>query len=139
MLVHQYKLFKIDPTESIISKFTRFTDIINKLKRLEKVYTNSELVRKILRSLSRTWEAKVTAIEEVKDLNKRLLEEVIGQLMTHELAMGQYIEEESRKKKIIILKSTAAEEVEGQSTKDDDDEDMALMIKKFKKFMGRRR
>ena len=29
MLVHQYKLFKMDPTESITSMFTRFTDIIN--------------------------------------------------------------------------------------------------------------
>ena len=29
MFVHRYKLFKMDPTESITSMFTRFTDIIN--------------------------------------------------------------------------------------------------------------
>ena len=90
MLVHQYELFKIDPIESITSMFTRFTDIINGLKSLDKVYDNSELVRKILRSLPRTWEVKVKAIQEAKDLNKLLLEELIGSLMTHELAMGQH-------------------------------------------------
>ena len=65
-----------------------FTNIINGLKSLEKVYTNSELVRKILRSLPRMWEAKVIDIQEVKDLNKLPLEELIGSLMTHELVMG---------------------------------------------------
>ena len=61
MLVHKYELFKIEHDESITAMFTRFTDI-NGLKSLGKSYTNSELVRKILRSLPRTWEAKVTAI-----------------------------------------------------------------------------
>ena len=51
MLVYQYELFKMDPTESITSTFNRFIDIINRLKSLEKVYTNSELVKKFLRSL----------------------------------------------------------------------------------------
>ena len=46
MLVHQYELFKIDYVEFITSMYIRFTDIINGLKSLGKVYTNSELVRK---------------------------------------------------------------------------------------------
>ena len=54
MLVHKYELFKMEHDESITAMFTRFTDIINGLKSLGKSYTNSELVRKILRSLSRT-------------------------------------------------------------------------------------
>ena len=48
--------------------YTRFTDIVNKIKNLGKTYTDSELCRKILRSLPRSWEAKVTAIQEAKDL-----------------------------------------------------------------------
>ena len=54
MLVHQYELLKMNPAESITSIFTRFTNIINGLKSLGKVYANSELVRKIFRSLPRT-------------------------------------------------------------------------------------
>ena len=75
LLVHNYELFKMEPAESITQMFTRFTDIINGLKSLGKDYTNNKLVRKILRSLPRTWKAKVTAIQEAKDLNTLPLEE----------------------------------------------------------------
>ena len=51
ILVYRYELFKIEPNESITNMFTKFIDIINDLKNLEKSYTNNELVRKILRSL----------------------------------------------------------------------------------------
>ena len=67
--------------------FTHFTDIINSLKSLKKYYSNSDLIRKILRSLPRSWEAKVTTIQEVNDLNILPLEELLGSLMTHELTM----------------------------------------------------
>ena len=61
-LVHKYELFKMEHDESITEMFTHFTDIINGLKNLGKSYSSSNLVRKILRSLSKTWGAKVTAI-----------------------------------------------------------------------------
>ncbi|XP_038989467.1 uncharacterized protein LOC120113034, partial [Phoenix dactylifera] len=60
ILVHKYELFKMKPNETITCMFTRFTDIINGLKSLGKSYTNPELVSKILRSLPKAWEAKVT-------------------------------------------------------------------------------
>ncbi|GAV90306.1 zf-CCHC domain-containing protein/UBN2 domain-containing protein, partial [Cephalotus follicularis] len=60
-------------------------DIINALKGLGKVYTNHELVSKILRCLPKSWEPKVTAIEEAKDLSTLPLEDLWGSLMTHEI------------------------------------------------------
>ncbi|XP_057496707.1 uncharacterized protein LOC130781518, partial [Actinidia eriantha] len=83
MLVHKYELFKMESSETISEMFTRFTDIINGLKSLGKVYTNVEMVRKILRCLPRSWGPKVTAIEEAKDLTKMGLDELLGSLMTH--------------------------------------------------------
>ncbi|XP_038882257.1 uncharacterized protein LOC120073484 [Benincasa hispida] len=68
MLVHNYELFKMDANETISEMFTRFTNIVNALKGLGKSYTTSENVRKILRSLPKSWEAKVTMIQEAKDL-----------------------------------------------------------------------
>ena len=53
MLIHSYELFKMNFDESISSMFTRFTEIVNSLKSLGKIYTNSELVRKILRCLQK--------------------------------------------------------------------------------------
>ena len=57
---------------------TRFTSIINELNALSRTYANSDLVRKLLMSLPKPWEAKVTAIQEAKDLSKLPLEELIG-------------------------------------------------------------
>ena len=85
ILVHNYELFKIKSDESIIEMFKRFTDIINSLKYLEKVYLNNEQVRNILRSLPKTWEANVTAIQEAKNLNTLSLEELLDCFMTYEL------------------------------------------------------
>ena len=44
LLVHNYELFKMEPTETISEMFTRFTNIINGMKNLGKTYTNNELV-----------------------------------------------------------------------------------------------
>lgn len=79
----------MEPNESIIDIFTRFTYTINGLKRLVKSYTNSDLVQaqKILRSLLRAWKAKFTTIQEAKNLNSLPLKELLSSLMTHELTM----------------------------------------------------
>ena len=100
MLVHQYELFEMDPTESITSTYTRFTDIIIGLKILGKVYTNSKLMRKILRSLPKLWKDKVTAIQDSKDLNKLPLEEIVGSPMMHELVMGWHSKEDRKKRRM---------------------------------------
>jgi len=65
MFIHQYKLFKMQPGETIKEMFTQFTDITNNLKSLGKTYTNEEMVRKILHCLPKNkWGPKVTAIKE---------------------------------------------------------------------------
>ena len=53
MLVHQYEMFKMLEHESIDKMTTRFMHSINQLKTLGKRYSNAEMVRKILRSLSK--------------------------------------------------------------------------------------
>ncbi|GAV74122.1 zf-CCHC domain-containing protein/DUF4219 domain-containing protein/UBN2 domain-containing protein, partial [Cephalotus follicularis] len=49
MLVHEYEMFTMNENENIKSMFSRFTNIINALQALDKTYSNSEMVRKILR------------------------------------------------------------------------------------------
>ena len=142
MLVHNYELFKIKSEESITQMFTHFTDIINSLKILGKYYSNSDLMRKVLRSLPRSWKVKVTAIQEAKDLNTLPLEELLGSLMTHELIMKQYFEEKIRRKETIALKSTAQDEEDSEKSENsEEDEDLALITKKFRWFIrkGRQR
>jgi len=52
-------------------------------------YTNADIVSKIIKSLLKIWKANVTTIEEAKNLTKLSLEELIGSLMTHEIAMKE--------------------------------------------------
>ncbi|GAV76832.1 LOW QUALITY PROTEIN: zf-CCHC domain-containing protein/DUF4219 domain-containing protein/UBN2 domain-containing protein, partial [Cephalotus follicularis] len=49
MLVHEYEMFNMNENEDIKSIFTRFTNITNALQSLDEIYSNSEMVRKILR------------------------------------------------------------------------------------------
>ncbi|GAV79545.1 UBN2 domain-containing protein, partial [Cephalotus follicularis] len=82
-----YNLWDLIENDDIKSMFSRFTNIINALQALDKIYSNSEMVRKILRCLPRSWMPKVTAIEEAKNPNVLALEDLLGSLMTHELSM----------------------------------------------------
>ncbi|GAV57403.1 zf-CCHC domain-containing protein/DUF4219 domain-containing protein/UBN2 domain-containing protein, partial [Cephalotus follicularis] len=135
MLVHDYEMFTMNENEDIKSMFSRFTNIINALQVLDKTYSNSEMVRKILRCLPKSWMPKVTTIEEVKNLNILPLEDLLGSLMTHELSMQKKDddeEKEKKKKNIVALKSSLIEDSED----DDDNEELALITQKFKKFLA---
>jgi hypothetical protein len=69
MLVHQYELFKMLQNEYITSMITRMTTITNSLDVLGSTYTNTDIVSKTFRSLSKTWERKVATIWEANDNN----------------------------------------------------------------------
>ena len=91
-LMHDFEFFRMKPSETIVDMYTRFTDIVNSLQALGKCFSNFELVSKVLRSLSKAWESKVTAIQETKDLNIFPLEELIGSLMTYEMVRNAHDE-----------------------------------------------
>ena len=92
--------------ENIDKMTTRFMHIINYLKALGRRYTNVEMMRKILRSLSKAWHPKVIAIQEAKDLNVLGLDAFIRSLKTHEIELNKTSDETNRKGKFIVLKST---------------------------------
>jgi len=86
------------------------------------------LVRKILRFLLRTREAKITAIQEAKDLKTLSLDELIGNLQTYELRRNSQQQEETKKECGIAL------QIIEEDSSELDEEDMAMITRKFKKF-----
>ena len=73
-------------------------------------------------------------------MNTLPLEELLGSLMTHELTMKQHTEKEIRRKWIIALKSTAQKEEDTEKLDNsEEDEDLALITKKFRCFIRRKR
>lgn len=128
-------MFKMNDDESIASMYTRFTNIINSLTALGKVYSSLEIVRKILNSLPKRWESKVTAILEARDLKKLEVNELIGSLTTHEYTLKRG-EEESKQKKSMALKAIPHEsESDEDEENDNTDEEIAMITRKFRKFL----
>ncbi|KAF1891482.1 hypothetical protein Lal_00012370 [Lupinus albus] len=68
-LSQEYEMFRVRPGEKILDLQKRFTHLIA----LGKLLSNSDLKLKVLRSLTRTWQPKVTAISEKKSLSKMSL------------------------------------------------------------------
>ncbi|GJS92136.1 hypothetical protein Tco_0774772 [Tanacetum coccineum] len=71
--------------ESIDSAFARFNTIITSLKALDEGYSSKNYVRKFLRALHPKWRAKVTSMEESKELTSLSLNELIGNLKVYEM------------------------------------------------------
>ena len=90
-----------------------------------------KVVQKILRSLLESFRAKVTAIEESKDLDEIKVQELIGSLQTYELSLPN-----QRKSKSLALK-TINERVETHSSSNEDvvEKDVAYFAKNFRKFL----
>ena len=70
--------------------YSRFTNVVNGLKGLGKRFSNFKLVTKILRSIPKSWDPKVMAIQEAKDLNNFSLEELIRSLITYEMTCNAH-------------------------------------------------
>ncbi|GJR51217.1 hypothetical protein Tco_1401738 [Tanacetum coccineum] len=85
LLVQQYEQFTIPDEESIYNDFARFNTIITSVKAPDEGFSSKNYVRKFLRALHPKWRAKVTAIEESKDLTSLSLDELIGNLKVYEV------------------------------------------------------
>ncbi|GJY03542.1 zf-CCHC domain-containing protein [Tanacetum coccineum] len=140
LLVQQYEQFVIFEDESIDSAFARFNTIINSLKALDEGYSSKNYVRKFLRALHPKWRAKVTVIEESKDLTSLSLNELIGNLKVHEMIIKKDSEIVKAKveRKSLTLKAKKESSDEECSTSESEDEEYAMGVRDFKKFFKRR-
>ncbi|GJX21102.1 hypothetical protein Tco_0223779 [Tanacetum coccineum] len=105
----------IPKEESIDNVFARFNTIIPSLKALDEGYSSKNYVRKFLRKLNLKWRAKVTVIEESKDLTSLSLDELIGNLK--------------------VKKESSDEE---SLTFGSEDKEYAMAVRDFKKLFKRR-
>ncbi|GKB17517.1 retrovirus-related pol polyprotein from transposon TNT 1-94 [Tanacetum coccineum] len=140
LLVQQYEQFVISEDESIDNAFARFNTIITSLKALDEGYSSKNYVRKFLRALHPKWRAKVTAIEESKDLTSLSLDELIGNLKVHEMIIKKDSEIVKAKveRKSLALKAKKESSDEECSTSGSEDEEYAMAVRDFKKFFKRR-
>ena len=81
MFYMRYKhVFFHQEDESFDEFYAKFKDIVNSAFNLGETIPKSKIVIKVLRSLPEKFHAKITTIEESKDINKISLTELVGNL-----------------------------------------------------------
>ncbi|GKB46638.1 hypothetical protein Tco_0897391 [Tanacetum coccineum] len=130
----------IPEKESIDNAFAKFNTIITSLKALDEGFSSKNYVRKFLRELHPKLHAKVTAIEESKNLTTLSLDELIGNLKVYEEVIKKDFETIKNKReqsRSIALKARKESSDEDNLTSDSEDEEYAMAIRNFKKFFKR--
>ncbi|GJX44791.1 zf-CCHC domain-containing protein [Tanacetum coccineum] len=120
--------------------FAKFNTIITSLKALDEGFSSKNCVRKFLRALHPKWRAKVTAIEESKNLTTLSLDELIGNLKVYEEVIkkdSETVKSKREQSRSIALKARKESSDEDSSTSDSEDEEYAMAVRNFKKFFKR--
>nr|GFA04659.1 zf-CCHC domain-containing protein/UBN2 domain-containing protein [Tanacetum cinerariifolium] len=140
LLVQQYKQFVISEEEYIDSVFARFNTIITTLKSLDEDYYSKNYVRKFHKALHPKWRAKVTTIEESKDLISLSLDELIRNLKVYKMIIKKdsKIVKAKVERKSLALKAKKESSDEECLTFGSKDEEYAMTVRYFKKFFKRR-
>src|ERR1044072_6280902 len=135
-LIQKYEAFRMEEDESVETMFSRFQMLVAGLRVLDKGYSTSDHVKKIIRSLPKKWRPMVTALKVAKDLNQICLEELISSLRSHEIELQE--DEPQRKVKSVALKSISkkgnafqAEEKSEGSEEISEEEELSLISRRI--------
>ncbi|KAK2407363.1 gag-protease polyprotein [Trifolium repens] len=108
LLTTKFENLRMKEDESVHDFHMNVIDFSNSFDSLGEKIPEEKLVRKILRSLPRKFDMKVTAIEEAQDISSMKVDELIGSLQTFEL----YINERSEMKNNISKNGNVQRKVE---------------------------
>ena len=121
----------MEEDESFDEFYAKLKDIVNSAFNLGETIPEPKIVRKVLRSLPERFHAKITAIEEWKDIDQILLTELVGNLQTYELGLTRI--GKTGKGKSMALKAKSSETDE--SSDDEDSKMKSYITRQLKKFM----
>ena len=127
----RFEEIKMEEDESFDEFYAKLKDIVNSAFNLRETIPEPKVVSKVLRSLPERFHAKITAMEESKDINKIPLAELVGNLQTYELGLTRI--SKSSKSKSMALKAKSSDT--DKSSDDDDSKMKSYITRQFKKFM----
>ena len=116
----------MEEDESFDKFYAKLKDIVNSAFNLEETSPESKIMRKVLRSLPKRFHAKITVIEESKDIDKIPLTKLVGDLQTYELGL-------TRIGKSIALKAKSSDKDE--SSNNENSKMKFYITRQFKKLM----
>ena len=128
MLTTRFEELKMSKDESFDSFYSKLNEVVVEKFNLGEKTEDSKIVRKILRSLPESFHAKVTTIEESKDLDDIKVQDLIGSLQTYELSLPN-----QRKSKSLALKTVNEKVDVHDSSKDDAVKKDVLILQRISK------
>ena len=131
MLTTSFEEIRMDEDESFDEFYAKLKDIVNSTFNLGEQISKPKIVMKILKSLPKRFHAKITTIEESKNLDFIPLTELIRNLQTYELGLARVCK--GGKGKNMALKTKNDDDDE--SFNDDDTKLESYITKQFKKFI----
>ena len=130
-LTTSFEEIKMEEDELFDEFYAKLKDIVNSTFNLRETIPEPKIVRKVLRSLPERFHAKITAIEESKDINKIPLTELVGNLQTYELGLTRI--GKMGKGKSMALKAKSSDS--NESSDEEDSKMKSYITRQFKKFM----
>ena len=121
----------MEEDESFNEFYAKLKDIVNSVFNLGETIPKPKIVRKVLRSLPERFHAKITAIEESKDIDKIPFTELVGNLQNYELQLSRIGKSGNGKSMALKAKSSDIDE----SSDDEDSKMKSYITRQFKKFM----
>ncbi|XP_031268825.1 uncharacterized protein LOC116127306 [Pistacia vera] len=132
-LITDYENLFMHDDESITDFPGRLCDITNECFPLGKIYTDAELVRKVLCSLPMKFMSQATFIEECRNLDEIQLDKLIGSLQTFEFNLKRW--EKKPGKGLALKYEVTYEPTLSVVFSDGEEDECALLTKKFAKFL----
>ena len=121
----------MEEDESFDEFYAKLKNIMDSAFNPGETIPESKIVTNVLRSLPERFHAKITTIEESKDIDKIPLIELVWNLQTYELGLTR-IEKSSKSKSMTLkVKSNDTDE----SSDDEDSKMKSYIMRQFKKFM----
>ena len=130
-LTTSFEEIKMEEDESFDEFYAKLKDIVNLAFNHGETIPEPKIVRKVLRSLLKRFHAKITTIEESKDIDKIPLTELVGNLQTYELGLTKI--GKSGKSMSMALKAKSSDTDE--SSDDEDSKMKSYITRQLKKFM----
>ena len=130
-LTTSFEEIKMEEDKSFDEFYAKLKDIVNSTFNLKETISEPKIVRNVLRSLLERFHAKTIAIEELKDIDKIPLIELVGNLQTYELGLTRI--EKSSKSKSMALKAKSSDTDE--SSNNENSKMKSYITRQFKKFM----
>ena len=130
-LTTSFEEIKMEEDESFDEFYAKLKDTVNSTFNLGETIPEPKIIRKVLRSLPERFHAKITVIEESKDIDKVHLIELVGNLQTYELGLTRIGESSKGKSMALNAKSSDTDE----SSNDENSKIKSYITRQFKKFM----